>query len=102
MKKLLAAGEPRLFQFARIFRTGERAPTHHPEFTMLEWYRAGADWTALIADCEGILRAALAAVPREISQGALRWRGGSADPTAPFARISVADAFIRYAGIDLF
>ena len=102
MKKLLAAGETRLFQFARVFRNGERAPTHHPEFTMLEWYRAGADWTALIADCEGILRAALAAVPRELSQGALRWRGAGADPTGPFERVSVAEAFVRHAGIDLF
>jgi lysyl-tRNA synthetase class 2 len=101
MKKLLAAGEPRLFQFARVFRNGERAPTHHPEFTMLEWYRAGADWTALVADCEGILRAAFAAVPPALSGGALRWRGVAADPAAPFERLSVADAFARHAGIDL-
>jgi lysyl-tRNA synthetase class 2 len=101
MKKLLAAGEPRLFQFAHVFRNGERAPTHHPEFTMLEWYRAGADWTALVADCEGILRAALAAVPPALSNGALRWRGVAADPAAPFERLSVADAFARHAGIDL-
>src|SRR6185312_13495363 len=40
-KKLLAAGEPRLFTFARVFRNRERGPLHHPEFTMLEWYRAG-------------------------------------------------------------
>jgi len=102
MKKLLAAGEPRLFQFARVFRNGERAETHHPEFTMLEWYRASAAWTALIADCEGILRAALGAVPVALSQGALRWRGAAADPSGPCERISVADAFQRHAGIDLF
>jgi lysyl-tRNA synthetase class 2 len=101
MKKLLAAGEPRLFQFARVFRNGERAPTHHPEFTMLEWYRAGADWTALVADCEGILRTALAAVAPALSNGALRWRGVAADPAPPFERMSVADAFARHAGIDL-
>lgn len=101
MKKLLAAGEPRLFQFARVYRNGERAPTHHPEFTMLEWYRADADWTALVSDCEGILAAALAAVPPGLSHGALRWRGAAADPSAPFERISVADAFARHAGIDL-
>ncbi|HEY7608878.1 MAG TPA: EF-P lysine aminoacylase EpmA [Alphaproteobacteria bacterium] len=102
MKKLLAAGEKRLFQFARVFRNGERGPMHHPEFTMLEWYRADADWSALIADCEGILRAALAAVPPALSRGALRWGGGAADPAGPFERLSVADAFRRHAGIDLF
>ena len=102
MKKLLAAGEPRLFQFARVYRNGERAPTHHPEFTMLEWYRAGADWTALAADCEGILRAAIAAVPPALSAGALRWRGAAADAAAPFERLSVVDAFARDTGIDLF
>lgn len=102
MKKLLAAGEPRLFQFARVYRNGERAPTHHPEFTMLEWYRAGADWSVLVGDCEGILRAALAAIPPAQSQGVLRWRDGAADPARPFERISVADAFARHAGIDLF
>jgi elongation factor P--(R)-beta-lysine ligase len=101
MKKLLAAGEPRIVQFARVYRNGERAATHHPEFTMLEWYRAGADWTALVADCEGILRAALAAVPPALSGGALRWRAGAADPSAPFERVSVAEAFARHAGIDL-
>jgi lysyl-tRNA synthetase class 2 len=101
MKKLLAAGEPRLFQFARVFRNGERAPTHHPEFTMLEWYRAGADWTELIADCEGVLRAALAAVPHSLSNGALRWRDQAADPGSPFELLSVADGFRRHAGIDL-
>jgi lysyl-tRNA synthetase class 2 len=69
---------------------------------MLEWYRAGADWTALAADCEGILRAALAAVPPALSQGALRWRGAAADPAGAFERLSVADAFARHAGIDLF
>ncbi|MCW5772799.1 MAG: EF-P lysine aminoacylase GenX [Rhodospirillaceae bacterium] len=101
MKKLLAAGEKRLFQFARVFRNGERAATHHPEFTMLEWYRADADWTALMDDCEALLRAALAAVPQELSGGVLRWRGAEADPAAPFERLSVAEAFERHAGIDL-
>jgi lysyl-tRNA synthetase class 2 len=101
MKKLLAAGERRLFQFARVFRNAERAPAHHPEFTMLEWYRADADWTALIADCEGILRATLAAVPPALSAGTLRWRGANADPAPPFERLSVAEAFQRHAAVDL-
>jgi lysyl-tRNA synthetase class 2 len=101
MKKLLAAGESRLFQFARVFRNGERGATHHPEFAMLEWYRAGAGWSALAEDCEGILRAALAAVPPTLSEGALRWRGAAADPAPAFERLSVAEAFARDAEIDL-
>ena len=57
-KKLLAAGEPRLFTFARVFRNRERSPLHHPEFTMLEWYRANEPYGALIDDCAALLAAA--------------------------------------------
>jgi lysyl-tRNA synthetase class 2 len=101
MKKLLAAGEPRLFQLARVFRNGERAPLHHPEFTMLEWYRAQAPWTALMDDAEALIRAVLRAVPRELSRSQLRHDGRHCDPSLPFERLSVADAFGRHAGIDL-
>ncbi len=96
MKKLLAAGEPRIFQMARVFRNGERSATHHPEFTMLEWYRAGEGYERLMADCEALVRAAAEAA------GAthLIWRGRTADPRAPFERLSVSDAFRRHAGID--
>ena len=54
-KKLLAAGEPRIFSFARVFRNRERGPLHHPEFTMLEWYRANEPYEALMEDCAAIL-----------------------------------------------
>src|SRR5579872_5103935 len=57
-KKLLAAGETRLFEFARVFRNRERGALHHPEFTMLEWYRAGEPYEVLIADCAAILAVA--------------------------------------------
>ncbi|HEX6840607.1 MAG TPA: amino acid--tRNA ligase-related protein, partial [Stellaceae bacterium] len=97
MKKLLVAGMPRLFQLAHCFRNGERAPTHHPEFTMLEWYRAGAGYRDLMADCEGLLRAALAAAGRPL----FTWAGRSADPAQPWHYLSVAEAFQRYCGIDL-
>ncbi|MSO73647.1 MAG: EF-P lysine aminoacylase GenX [Alphaproteobacteria bacterium] len=99
MKKLLVAGEPRIFQLARTFRNGERAATHHPEFTMLEWYRAGEGIEALWRDCEGLLRAALGAVP---GRRCLEFGGSAADPLSPFERLSVAEAFERHAGIDLF
>ncbi len=92
MKKLLAAGEPRLFQFARTFRNGERAATHHPEFTMLEWYRAGADYQVLIDDTAALLRAA---------GKLLTWSGLACDTTLPMQRVSVAEAFERHAGIDI-
>ena len=50
-KKLLAAGEAKIFEFARVFRDRERGDLHLPEFTMLEWYRAGATYDAVMADC---------------------------------------------------
>src|SRR5690242_15380089 len=56
MKKLLVAGMPRIWQLAHVFRDGERGATHHPEFSMLEWYRAGAGYEQLMGDCEALLR----------------------------------------------
>ncbi len=97
MKKLLAGGVPRLFQFARVWRNGERSNLHHPEFTMLEWYRAEADYEALMDDCEALLRAALAAS----GEARLVWQDIRSDPSQPFERLSVAEAFQRHAGIDL-
>ncbi len=97
MKKLLVAGVPRLFQLARCFRDGERSRTHHPEFTMLEWYRAGASYRELMADCEALLRAVLAAAARE----RFAWQGNEADPRGSWTYLSVAEAFQRCCGIDL-
>ncbi len=97
MKKLLVAGVPRLFQLARCFRDGERSRTHHPEFTMLEWYRAGASYRELMADCEALLRAVLAAAGRE----RFAWQGNEADPRGSWTYLSVAEAFQRCCGIDL-
>lgn len=97
MKKLLVGGMPRIFQMARAFRNGERSELHHPEFTMLEWYRAGADYRTLMADCESLVRAACAAA----ATPALSRHGRACDPFAPWRRLSVAEAFAKYAGIDL-
>jgi lysyl-tRNA synthetase class 2 len=96
-KKLLAAGEPRLFTFARVFRNRERSTLHHPEFTMLEWYRANESYGALIVDCAALLTAAAEAA------GAKRFafRGREADPFEPPERITVAQAFRWFANIDL-
>lgn len=101
MKKLLAAGCPRIFQLARVYRNGERAPTHHPEFTMLEWYRAGDTTESLVADTAALLRGAWDAVPAKLRGGGLRWNGQTCDPTKPIRVLTVADAFAEYAKIDL-
>lgn len=96
-KKLLAAGEQKIFDFARVFRNRERTALHHPEFTLLEWYRAGAPYEVLMDDCAALLAEAAQAVEaREFS-----FRGRSIDPFTRPERVTVADAFSRFAGIDL-
>jgi len=103
MKKLLAGGVPRLFQLARVFRNEERSATHHPEFTMLEWYRADAGWRDVAADCEALLVAALDAAPAKLRGGIAGFaRGGLVcDPGAAWQYLTVAEAFRRHCGIDL-
>ncbi|MFN3483518.1 MAG: EF-P lysine aminoacylase EpmA [Rhabdaerophilum calidifontis] len=97
MKKLLAAGEARIHQFAPCFRAREASRLHAPEFTMLEWYRAGTDYTALMADSAALLR-----VAAEIG-GRARFshRGRECDPQAGPERLSLVEAFRRHAGLDL-
>ncbi len=96
-KKLLAAGETRLFSLARVFRNRERGPLHHPEFTMLEWYRAGEPYDALMRDCADILRIAAEAA----GVARLVHRGRGCDPFAAFERLTLAEAVTRHANIDL-
>ncbi len=127
MKKLLAGGMTRIWQHAHVFRDGERGATHHPEFSMIEWYRAGATYLDLMDDCEKLLRRAQAAaampapiptLPKLTSRlghrgasapegrgggrhGLMSWRGNTADADQPFERLSVAEAFARHTGIDI-
>lgn len=96
-KKLLAAGEPRLFELARVWRNRERGPLHHPEFTLLEWYRAGEPYETLMDDCAALV--ALAAETAGARQ--FQFRGRACDPFAAPERITVAEAFARLAGVDL-
>ncbi|AZO30064.1 EF-P lysine aminoacylase EpmA [Mesorhizobium sp. M1B.F.Ca.ET.045.04.1.1] len=96
-KKLLAAGEKRIFSLGAVYRNRERGPLHHPEFTMLEWYRVGETYRSLMADCAEFL--ALAA--EKAGTKRFRFRGREADPFAEPERLSVAEAFLAYAGIDL-
>src|SRR5262245_62125177 len=91
-KKLLAAGEQRIVEFARVFRNGERSPLHHPEFTMLEWYRAQEShgllpYDVIMDDCMAVIaRAAKTAGSRQFS-----WHEHRADPFASPERITVAE-----------
>jgi lysyl-tRNA synthetase class 2 len=97
MKKLLAAGMPKIWQLARCYRNSERSATHHPEFAMLEWYRAGASYTDLMADCEKLIRG----VAQACNVERVAWGGKFCNPSSPFERLSVAEAFARYCGFDL-
>ena len=92
MKRLLVAGAGPIFQFSRVWRNGEASALHAPEFTMLEWYRPGAGMDGLIDETIDLLRSALPAV--------VRCRGITSD-LSRFDRLTVAEAFARYAGIDL-
>lgn len=96
-KKLLAAGEEKIFSLGKVWRNRERGPLHHPEFTMLEWYRARQAYESLMDDC-----AALVALAAETA-GTRRFdfRGMACDPFAEPERVTVAEAFARYAGVDL-
>ena len=96
-KKLLAAGEQKIFELARVFRDRERGDLHLPEFTMLEWYRADTAYDVVMADSIAVIaRAAQASGIKQFS-----FRGRIADPFAEPERLTVAAAFERYAGIDL-
>lgn len=96
-KKLLAAGEAKIFELARVFRDRERGDLHLPEFTMLEWYRADATYDAVMADTVVIIAHAAQAT----GIGRFSFRGRTADPFAEPELLTVASAFERFAGIDL-
>lgn len=96
-KKLLAAGLDRIVTFAPVFRNGERGRLHHPEFIMLEWYRAGADLETLMEDCAAVLRRAAEAAGVAL----LRHGQAEADPFAAPERLTVVEAFARHADVDL-
>src|SRR6266545_118697 len=97
MKRLLADGFARIFQLARVFRNGEVSSSHNPEFTMLEFYRAGADYQGIMRDLEELVDHCA----RELLGGTrLCFAGRELELLAPFERLTVADAFERHAGVD--
>ena len=97
MKKLLAAGMEQIYQICPVYRNGEGSALHSPEFTLLEWYRAGADYHALMDDCEVLLRG----VAKVLKIQNYSYKGVVCDPFAEWQRISVCEAFEFYAGIAL-
>ncbi len=91
LKKLVAAGLPRIYELCRCWRADESGPHHATEFTMLEWYRAGAPLEALADDCEALVRLAIRAAGREPEP----------EVDAPFTRTTVRELFADFAGIEL-
>jgi elongation factor P--(R)-beta-lysine ligase len=96
-KKLLAAGETHIFSLGHVFRNRERTPTHSPEFTMLEWYRAEQSYEQIIGDCLALVTLAVATSART----KFEWRGRTCDPLASAEWITVNDAFKIHAGVNL-
>jgi lysyl-tRNA synthetase class 2 len=98
MKRLLAAGYPRIFQIARCFRAGERGRLHIDEFTLLEWYRAGIGYTEMMEECEDLLLY----LAKLLCYGtAITYRGVPITLERPWERISVRDAFEGYASVTM-
>jgi elongation factor P--(R)-beta-lysine ligase len=99
MKRLLAAGYSKIFQICRCFRENERGQLHNPEFTMLEWYRVGADYMGIIEDTE---RLVLTMADKLKHRSTIRYQGNKIDLMPPWPRVTVREAFLRSAGWDPF
>lgn len=97
MKKLMTAGMEKIFQLSHVYRNGEVSRTHLPEFTMLEWYRTGTDYRTLMADTEELVQACA----HRVGCSVVEREDKSCDVTQPFERLSVNEAFLRYAGFDM-
>jgi len=97
MKRMLAAGYERIFQFSHCFRSGERGRWHNPEFIMLEWYRKGADYRKIIQDIEQLL---LTLADKLRFKNTIKYRGQDIDISLPWPRVTVRDAFIKFSGWD--
>jgi len=96
-KKLLAAGETKIFDLSRVYRNREDGPLHATEFTMLEWYRTGASWNQMMEDAVEVCLEAALAIDRKL----LAWRGQTCDPSSDPERLTLVEAFDRHAGINL-
>ena len=97
MKRLLCAGAERIFQIGPCFRSGECGRRHNPEFTMLEWYRAHADYNGILADTEALLAHVFRAVKGSTE---FHYQGQPVNLAAPWPRVTVRAAFRQWAGWD--
>jgi len=98
MKKLLTAGERQIFSLTGVFRNREQTALHAPEFAMLEWYRVHASLERVMEDCAAVIALAAHIAGAKV----FAYRGREASPFDPPERITVRDAFRRYADIDLY
>jgi len=98
MKRLLAAGYPRIFQICKCFRRGERGRRHLPELTLLEWYTAGRNYTDMMTQCEALLTEVAESIGHE---DGLCYQGRRIDLALPWPRMTVAEAFERLSGISV-
>ncbi len=98
MKFLVAAGLDKIYQICRCFRDGDRTPVHNPEFTMVEWYRAHADYTQISEDVESLTAAVTGAL---LGDTTISYRGRRIDLEPPWRRMSVRDTFLQFAGLDI-
>ena len=97
MKRLLASGYDRLFQISRCFRAGESGRLHNPEFTMLEWYRQGANYLDMMDDTQKLVTT----LAKHLGPGTnIHYLGRAIDLFLPWPSISVTDAFTKAAGWD--
>ena len=96
MKRLVASGYDRVYQIGPCFRRGEQGPLHHPEFTMLEWYRAESDY----ADILGDTKALLVRIARDVVGATTLTYGQDEIDLLPWERISIRDAYLLHAGWD--
>lgn len=97
MKKLIAAGVEKQYQMCHVFRNAEGSSRHSPEFTMIEWYRTGHDYTKIMEDCVGLLRK----VATDVGVTEFIYQGKSCDPFAEFEYLTLDQAFRTYCDIPL-
>jgi len=98
MKRLLAQGYERIFQICKCFRRQERGARHLPEFTMLEWYRIGIDYHALMDECERLIQFVASAIAKE---DFIRYQGRTVNLAGSWPRMTVKQAFKRWASMSV-